>query len=114
VIEALRGLKKRILVVQDFGAESLIGKRMINSLYKPARTQTLFEDWKRVLQQVSAFTPSKAEGLERVYEITEDPDHEKLFFSLHTYFAFIMKVIAAEIVVLYGGGKFTQSYIDSL
>jgi ATP-dependent Lon protease len=37
-----------------------------------------------------------------------------LIFSIHTYYALLLKLIAAEIVYLYGGGKFYRSYIAEL
>jgi len=122
-IEALRGLRKKALdvdqILNDLGAGKLVSKRMVKVLYgldvKTSKSQVLFSDWKRVFHQVASYDAKKAEGLELLYEIQDRKiDYEKLLFAIHTYYALIMKVIAAEVVVLYGGGKFVRSYFGEL
>jgi hypothetical protein len=39
------------------------------------------------------------------------PPSVALIFSIHTYYALLLKLIAAEIAYLYGAGKFYKSYI---
>lgn len=122
LLEALRGLKRKALDVDvmllDFGPGSDIAKKVIQQLYnstmRSSRSKVLFDDWRRVFKQVAAYSPEKVKGLETVYGISGKIDYEKLLFCIHTYFAFIMKLIAAEVVVLYGGGKFVRSYFSEL
>jgi hypothetical protein len=111
LIEAIIGLRRKALsaeeLLKDFGPESLTTKITIktfyNKLLKPSpRTQTLYEDWRRVFSQVCAYSPDKIKGLEEVYGFEKGKtDPEKLLFALHTYFALIMKLIAAEVASLY-------------
>ena len=123
MVEALRSLNKKALdanlLILDFGPKSEIARKTINILYstpfKNSRSRMLYADWERVFEQVSAYEPKKAKGLEKFYDITASPiNYKKLIFCIHTYYALIMKIIAAEVVVLYGGGKFTSSYLESL
>jgi len=128
LIEALRGLRRKILsaeeIVKDFGMNSQISKRMIRILYtkllntKNEKTKILFEDWMRLFKQATGYDPNKFKELK---ELAEDYGFEKsninydiLIFAIHTYYALIMKLIAAEIAYLYGSGRFYKSYIAEL
>jgi type II restriction/modification system DNA methylase subunit YeeA len=41
-------------------------------------------------------------------------NYDALIFAIHTYYALIMKLIAAEVAYLYGSGKFYRSYTAEL
>jgi len=74
----------------------------------------LFEDWRRVFSQVCAYSPEKIKGLEEVYGFDKGKaDPEKLLFALHTYYALIMKLLAAEVASLYVTPKL-WSYLKAL
>jgi hypothetical protein len=74
----------------------------------------LFEDWRRVFSQVCAYSPEKVKGLEETYGFDEGKaDPEKLLFALHTYYALIMKLLAAEVASLYIAPKL-WSYLRTL
>ena len=128
LIEALRGLRRKILsaeeIVKDFGMNSQISKRTIKLLYtkllnaKNEKTKILFEDWIRLFKQATGYDPNKFKELK---ELAEEYGFEKsninydiLIFAIHTYYALIMKLIAAEIAYLYGSGRFYKSYIVEL
>jgi type II restriction/modification system DNA methylase subunit YeeA len=128
LIEALRGLRRKILsaeeIAKDFGMNSQISKRTIKLLYtkllntKNEKTKILFEDWMRLFKQATGYDPNKFKELK---ELAEDYGFEKsninydiLIFAIHTYYALIMKLIAAEIAYLYGSGRFYKSYIVEL
>jgi len=128
LIEALRGLRRKSLnveeIVKDFGMNSQISKRIIKLLYtkllntKNEKTKILFEDWMRLFKQATGYDPNKFKELK---ELAEDYGFEKsninydiLIFAIHTYYALIMKLIAAEIAYLYGSGRFYKSYIVEL
>ncbi|MFP3287974.1 MAG: hypothetical protein RXP86_11995, partial [Acidilobus sp.] len=106
----------------DFGASSLIAKRAVKQLYqrllnaRSERTNQLFSNWKRFFSQASGYDPSKLKELRELateYGLTNaDPD--ALIFAIHTYYALIMKLIAAEVAYLYAGGRFYRSYINEL
>lgn len=124
LIEAIRGLRRKRLVVgellRDFGPGSSITKKAIKAFYskvvnsKKPKVIALFTDWKRLFSQVCAYSPEKLRGLEKNYGLTGEVDYSALLFSIHTYYAFLMKLLAAEIAYLYGAGKFLKSYIAEL
>ncbi|MCG2867542.1 MAG: N-6 DNA methylase, partial [Vulcanisaeta sp.] len=128
LIEALRGLRRKSLgvdeIVKDFGMNSPIAKRAVKILYekllntKSDRTKLLFSDWMRLFRQATGYDPSK---LKELKELAEDYglsgsgiDYDALIFAIHTYYALIMKLMAAEIAYLYGSGRFYRSYIAEL
>jgi len=109
LIEAIVGLRRRALspedLLKDFGPESPVTRTAIKTFYgkllNPSdRTKTFFEDWRRVFSQVCAYSPSKVKGLEKFYGL-KGVDPEKLLFAVHTYYALIMKLLAAEVGSLY-------------
>jgi len=111
----LRQLNRKVLTAEnlsnDFGSEKgVIGRSTIQTLYanlinsKSVKTQTLYNEWKRIFGIVYGESLEKLEKKEnefiRLYKITGSKiDLQKLLFCVHTYFALIMKMIAAEIVV---------------
>ena len=124
LLEAIRGLVRKPLdanlLIKDLGPGSRVARNAVNIFYrkvkeaKVKRTKMLFNDWKRVFSQVCAYSPEKIRGLEKVYGIKErDIDYDALLFSIHSYYALVMKILAAEVAVLYGG-YFLQSYTKKL
>ena len=124
LIEAVRGLRRKKLAVdellRDFGPASDLTKKAVKILYgkllasKKPKTEALFNDWKRLFSQVCAYSAVKLKGLESEYGLKGDVDYEALLFSIHTYYAFLMKLLGAEIAYLYGAGKFLKSYVAEL
>lgn len=112
LIEAVIGLKRKALdaeeLLADFGPNAALARKVIRVFYDKLdgrtseRTLILFEDWKRVFSQVCAYDVRNLKGLEEYYGFTLNrTDVEKLFFSIHTYIALLMKFLAAEIGFLY-------------
>jgi len=128
LIEALRGLRRKSLsvsnIVTDFGPSSPIAKRTVKLLYTKllssgsGRTRLLFEDWMRLFKQATGYDPGKLKELKELveeYGLSEsNVNYDALIFSIHTYYALIMKLIAAEVAYLYGSGRFYRSYIAEL
>ncbi|MEM1696622.1 MAG: class I SAM-dependent DNA methyltransferase [Nanopusillaceae archaeon] len=127
LIEAIRGLRRKALKVDpllnDFGPQSIIARRAVNTLYrkllnsKNPRTRMLFEDWMRLFKQATGYDPEKLKELRQLaseYDIVDSVNCDALIFAIQTYYAFIMKLLAAEVVYLYGGGRFYKSYIAEL
>ena len=74
----------------------------------------LFNDWKRVFHQVCGYSAGNIQGLERTFDISDkEIDYEALLFSIHTYYALIMKLIAAEVASL-TSEAFLQSYVEKI
>jgi type II restriction/modification system DNA methylase subunit YeeA len=127
LVEALRGLRRKPLdaahLIDDFGLKSPLTKKAISILYrklvgsKSPRTRLLFDDWRRLFTQATGYRPEELEELPvlaRELGLSGKVNFDALIFSSHTYYAFLMKLMAAEIVYLYGGGKFYRSYISEL
>ena len=128
LIEAFRGLTRKTLsaeeLVKDFGINSHISKKIIKLFYKKLlntkneRTNMLFKDWMELFKQATGYNPEK---LKEIKELSEDYEFEKsninydaLIFAIHTYYALIMKLIAAEVASLNTGGQLLESYIGDL
>ncbi|MEM4593104.1 MAG: N-6 DNA methylase, partial [Sulfolobales archaeon] len=127
LIEALRGLRRKALKVEnllnDFGPQSNIAKKAVRALYRKLtnprseRTRILFEDWIRLFRQATGYDPSKLKDLPKLaseYGIVDKVNFDALLFAIQTYYAFIIKLLAAEVVYLYGGGRLYKSYIAEL
>ncbi|MGC9086432.1 MAG: Eco57I restriction-modification methylase domain-containing protein [Thermoproteota archaeon] len=124
LIEAIRGLRKKKLVVdellRDFGPGSSTTKNAVRIFYvkvtksRSPKVKALFNDWRRVFSQVCAYSPDKLKGLETEYEIIGNVNYDALLFSIHTYYALIMKLLGAEVAYLYGAGKWLKSYVLEL
>jgi type II restriction/modification system DNA methylase subunit YeeA len=127
LVEALRGLRRKPLdaehLIKDFGPTSEITRRLTTLLYKKLiaseapRTRTLFEDWMRLFRQATGYRPEELEELPKLaqeYGLPSNVNYDALIFSIHTYYALLLKLMAAEIAYLYGAGKFYKSYIAEL
>ena len=112
MLEAIRGLARKpldaSLLIRDFGPQSKVARKVVSTLYKKLlnakskKTRTLYEEWKRIFSHVVAYSPEKLKGIEEAYGVKDHVDREKLFFAIHTYYTLVMKLLAAEIVTLYG------------
>jgi hypothetical protein len=107
LVEALRGLRRKKLdvdeLLKDFGPNSALTKKVVEALYrkvleaKKPKTQTLFNDWKKVFSQVCAYDADKLAELEKEYCLEGEVDYEVLLFSIHTHYAFLMKRARARV-----------------
>ncbi len=119
----LRALRRRRLSAdelgRDFGPEGDIAHQMVNALYTRLeeclttpgspfpRVETLYEEWKRIFGIVYGQEIAKARkdalALARLYHIDQFTDLKPLLFAVHTYYAFFMKLLAAELLSLQQG-----------
>lgn len=90
-------------IARDFGHISPLSHRAIKILYekliapKSTMTKDLFEEWKK---EVSIAYPGFGEEIRKIadiYGLTGDVDGEKLFLAIQTYYAIILKLIAAQV-----------------
>jgi len=124
LVEAIRGLRRKKLAVdellKDFGPKSDTAVSMVNVFYgkvmssKSLKVEALFNDWKRLFSQVCAYSPEKLKGLEAEYGLSGKVDYSALLFAIHTYYALVMKLLAAEVAYLFGAGKWLKSYVAEL
>jgi SAM-dependent methyltransferase len=69
------------------------------------RIRTFYNEWKRLFGIVygEQFNDKKDKGVKTLtglYKVGEETDFQELLFSVHTYFAFLIKLIAAELLTL--------------
>jgi hypothetical protein len=127
LVEAIRGLRRKPLdadhLVKDFGPQSTTSRKIVSILYKKListkneRTRILFEDWMRLFKQATGYKPEELKDLPELakdYGMADDVNYDALIFAIHTYYALLLKLIAAEVAYLYGAGKFYKSYIAEL
>lgn len=107
------GLKKQSFtpefLAQDFGADSDISRNAVRALYNAItsnpceRTLMFFNQWKILFGEVCGYDvdilSKKIEELGEFYLIGETrPKPAELMFSVHTYYAIFIKLLASEIV----------------
>jgi hypothetical protein len=100
-------------LAQKFGPQSHSAQKMLSALVNAlkhwgnqTRIHTFFDEWRRLFGIVygEQFTESllqkEAVILSRLYKVGGKPTFHELLFCIHTYFAFLIKLIAAEILTL--------------
>ncbi|MBM4050079.1 MAG: SAM-dependent DNA methyltransferase, partial [Planctomycetes bacterium] len=69
------------------------------------KAQVFFNEWKRLFgivygEQFGAHREEEAQALSRLYRTGKETDFQELLFAVHSYFALLMKLIAAELITL--------------
>lgn len=98
-------------IARDFGSESVVAKRGVYQLYraliesKSPKTADLFRQWQILFSEVSGFTAEKGKQslteLAAQYSLPSSAGQPQLLFSLQTYYAIFMKLLAAEIASVF-------------
>lgn len=112
----LRALARLPLTAENlalrFGSGSELAQKMVSALANAleywgnqAHLRTYFNEWKRLFgivygEQFDGRQGKGSETLYNLYKVSKDTDFQELLFSIHTYFAFLMKLIAAELLTL--------------
>lgn len=124
----LRALSRLALTAENlaetFGPKSKIAEEAVSAFvdalieWGTTRTDTFFDEWKRIFgivygEQFKSHQKEEAESLTKIYGVKKDVDFQVLLFSVHTYFALLMKLIAAELLSL-RETEFGASYTASL
>ena len=107
----LASYKKRLdakALASVFGFHSSVAQKAVRTFYNALqsphseKTYTFFEEWKK---NISYAYPLSGEELRKIAlnygfsrEEVEKIDGVKLFYAIQTYYAFILKLIAAEVV----------------
>jgi len=102
--------KKRLTpesLQKDFDTQSPVGRKIIQLLFKKIssttnrKSLTLYKEWDQRFSSIykHAFENEKVRGdfeqIMRGFELHQS-DYDKFLFALHTYYAFIVKIIASE------------------
>ena len=99
-------------LVRDFGEISNVAKLVVPALYKAISTtenkkaDVLFRQWLLQFREVSGYDPEgsqlNAQELGNLYAVNEkNISLEKLFFSIHTYYAAFIKLLALQVAYYY-------------
>jgi len=100
-------------LAQKFGPQSELAPKTVSALANAleywgnqTHIRTFFNEWKRIFgivygEQFNDGNQGKeAEALSKLYHVGRDTDFQELLFCVHTYFALLMKLIAAELLSL--------------
>jgi len=110
----LRALSRRLLTANEladvFGPEGELAREAVAAFYDAMenwtsgpRARVLFGEWQRLFGIVYGEhfmgSPAKqAKTLAKTYGLSPEADFQVLLFCVHTYFVFLMKLIAAELL----------------
>ena len=111
----LRSLSRELLTAENlaqvFGPGSKIAPKAVSAFvdalenWSAERVIVFLNEWKRLFgivygEQFGAQKEEEVSALAELYKVSKGTDFQKLLFSVHTYFALLMKLIAAEIITL--------------
>lgn len=97
---------------QKFGPQSELAPKTVSALATALKywgdqthIRTFYNEWKRLFgiiygDQFSGHQEEEVEELSKLYGVDKETDFQELLFSVHTYFAFLMKLISAELLTL--------------
>lgn len=122
----LRALDRRPLTAENlaekFGPKSELAPKAVSAFANALEhwsneriREVFFNEWKRIFGIVygeqfnGGHQETEAKALAELYKIGQDTDFQELLFSVHTYFALLMKLIAAELLTL-RDTAFTSSF----
>jgi len=98
-------------LAEKFGPRSELAPKAVSALFGSLKhwgspkVQTFFNEWRRLFgiiygEQFGIQQEREAQDLAVLYGIDAKEDFQEILFSVHTYFAFLMKLIAAELLSL--------------
>lgn len=100
----------------DFGSETNMGKKFIGILHrklissKNPKIQMLLEEWSRIFGVVYGQDIKRlktdTDFFAKTYDLPNVVSLQEVLFSVHTYFALLMKMLAAETLALQSGSLF--------
>lgn len=98
-------------MVEDLGMRSSISVSFVNALYKKlmdnedTKVAAIFNEWKKHFEKVCGYTIEKPEfdlsQIEKSYRVESPCNFAKLLFSIHTYYALIVKLLAFKALHYY-------------
>lgn len=125
----IRALSRRLLTAENlsevFGPKSKLAPQMVSALSdalenwdSKEKAKTFFNEWGRLFgivygEQFNTHQAKEVEKLAESYRVSKETDFQELLFSVHTYFIFLMKLIAAELLTI-SETSFKSSFSDDL
>jgi hypothetical protein len=123
VIASYRKKLDAKILASDFGFKSRIARRSVRVFYntltnpRSTKTQFMFEEWKKT---ISYAYPLKGEELRKIaedYGFSKEEikkiDGVKLFYAIQTYYALLLKLLAAEVAARFYNSSASE-YIKRL
>lgn len=124
-LEYLRGLSRKPLdpgyLSEDFGPQSAVARQCIAALWEALHIPSqksilLYEEWKHLFGQISGYEREQLPDIAQLaheYRLSTIQDMPRLLFTIHTYYALIIKLLAAEILTLVRQG-IEQSFVERI
>jgi SAM-dependent methyltransferase len=125
----IRALSRRLLTAENlsevFGPKSRLAPLMVSAFAdalenwdSKGRARTFFNEWRRLFgivygEQFNTHQAKEVQKLAELYQVSKDTDFQELLFCVHTYFVFLMKLIAAELLTI-SETSFKSSFSDDL
>ncbi|MFX1536049.1 MAG: class I SAM-dependent DNA methyltransferase, partial [Promethearchaeota archaeon] len=106
-------------LLRDFGPTNKLALTAINIFYnklttgKSPKTKLFFENWNKLFSRITGHNRERLQELTKFYNAAEK-NPSKFLFSIHTYCALIMKLLAGELAYLYSNSKYFESYLADL
>lgn len=111
-------------LAEGFGPRSELAQEAVGAFvdaltnWNTPRIKVFFGEWQRLFgivygEQFAGRPEKKAQALAETYELDEATDFQVMLFCVHTYFALLMKFIAAELLSV-SEGSFTTSFSREL
>lgn len=124
----LRALGRAALTAENlaerFGPKSELAQKAVSAFvdalanWDTPRAKVFFGEWQRLFgivygEQFAGGADKKTQALAKTYGLDEAIDFQVMLFCVHTYFALLMKLIAAELISV-SEGSFTSSFSREL
>ena len=124
----LRAMNRKDLspenLIADFGPQTPLADEVVDVLARLVRSgkhvkaNVIYAEWQRIFGivygtgQLERTGRQERASLTSAYRVEHDVDFPFLLFAVHTYYAFLMKVLVTEVIVASGG--FGDSFIGGL
>jgi SAM-dependent methyltransferase len=124
----LRALARLALTAENladrFGPKAEVAKEAVGAFadamanWSTSRAKVFFQEWQRLFgivygEQFGGGADKKTAVLAEIYGLPADSDFQVILFCVHTYFALLMKLIAAELLSI-SEGSFGSSFSSEL
>lgn len=107
-----------------FGPKGQVAKETVGAFvdalqnWSTPRVKLFLKEWERLFgivygEQFAGGADTKTKALAEIYGLPEDTDFQSMLFCVHTYFALLMKLIAAELLSI-AEGTFATSFSSEL
>jgi len=124
----LRALARMPLTAESladaFGPKGQLARETVGAFvdalqnWSTPRANLFLKEWERLFgivygEQLAGGTDTKTKALAEIYGLPPDTDFQSMLFCVHTYFALLMKLIAAELLSI-TEGTFGTSFSSEL